>query len=541
MVHFLFLHGEWGFLLMVKEIISEPSRTFMEYRFLPGETVKDCTPDNISLRIPLTKFTKERGIESAKIILNVPFLSAAMQSVTGAELAIVLAQNGGIGVHYCSQAIEEQARKVREVKDEKAGFVKPNTLFPDDTVRDAFIRAKDKNHSIYPIADKDGMLLGSININYLKNVDMDTKLSDVMRKFIPETMENICHSIRERKISDKEIIKIIREYIPFAQAGINLKEAYKILEDSNSKFIAIVGRNNKLDSLVFRKDIYRHLSHPNELVDSNQRYMSAAAINTHDYEKRVPALVDAGVDLLVVDSSDGHTQWQKECIQFCKRQYSHIPIMGGNIITAEGFKYLVEAGADAVKVGMGGGSICITQEQKGTGRGQADVVKEVSKARDDYFNDTGTYIPIISDGGHAFAKDMTMALAFGADAVMCGRVFVGCEESNAPFKSEDKKFKQYWGEGHSRAKAWRQERYGQISFDEGVDGFVPFVGKLKENVLDDVTHKMKSTMITCGCCNIQELHENARVQLVSELSIKEGKPHDIILTEPTDYKSKTWG
>ncbi len=526
---------------MAKEIINDPSRTFMEYRFLPGETPRDCTPDKISLRTPLTKFTKESGMESAKIILNLPFMSAAMQSVTGSGLAIALAQNGGIGVHYCSQPVEDEARKVAEVKGAKAGFVKPKTLSPNDTVEDAFEKAVKEGYSIYPVIDENGVLLGSVNVNYLKNRMGDEKISDVMRKFIPKGLDEITSEMKANNATDEEIIKTIREYITFAKVGIDLEEANRIVEENNSKFIAIVGEDNKLHSLVFRKDIYKHISHPKELIDANKRYICAAAINTHDYKERVPALVKAGVDMIVVDSSDGYTEWQKEAVQFCKGEYPTIPVMGGNIITAEGFRYLADAGVDAVKVGMGGGSICITQEQKGTGRGQADVVEEVCAERDKYYEETGVYIPIISDGGHSFAKDMTMALAFGADAIMCGRMFVGCEESNAPFHPEDRKFKQYWGEGHSRAKAWRQQRYGQVSFDEGVDGFVPFVGKLKENVLDDITKKMISTMVTCGCKNLDELHKKARVKLISELSMREGKPHDIILPENMTYKARRWG
>lgn len=526
---------------MAKDIIGVPSRTFMEYRFLPGETKKDCVPENISLRTTLTRYTKEGGAESAKIVLNVPFLSAAMQSVTGSKLAIALAQNGGVGVIFCSQPIEEQAKMVSEVKNMKAGFVKPIALLPDQTVEDAFKKSSEVGHSIYPIVDANGILLGSINVNYLKNVNRDIKLSLVMRCFISDRLETIISKMREKNADDSEIIKTTREYIPFAYIGIDLKEVNKILEECGSKFVAIIDKGNKLCSLVFRKDLYEHIDHPYEVVDSNKRYVCAAAVNTHDYKERVPALVEAGVDLLIVDSSDGFTEWQKECIEFCKKEFKDVSVIGGNVITAEGFRYLVEAGADAVKLGMGGGSICITQEQKGTGRGQADVVEEVNKERNKYLEESGVYIPIISDGGHTFSKDMTMALAFGADAIMCGRIFAGCEESNAPFHPEDRKFKQYWGEGHSRAKSWRQKRYGQTSFDEGVDGFIPFVGKLKENVLGDITTKMISTMVTCGCKNIEELHKNARVKLVSELSMREGKAHDIIIADNNLYKAKTWG
>jgi IMP dehydrogenase len=525
---------------LAKEIIKDkPSRTFVEYRFLPGRTEEKCAPENISLSSPLTAYNREEGPYSAKIILNIPFMSAAMQAVTGPELAIALAQQGGIGVHYSSQPIEDEAQKVAAVKAAKAGFVRPETLLPEQTVQQALEKAKD-GHSIYPIVDSQGIFLGSINTNYLREKPADAKLGEVMRKFMPGKLERIINKMMgDADMTAERIIRTAREYIPFAYAGIDLKEANKLLGNDH-KCLAIINHDGTLDSLVFRKDLQEHLEHPLELSDKHKRYMAAAAINTHDYTERVAELAKAGADLLVVDSSDGHTHYQRECIRFCKKNYPGIPIMGGNIITAEAFDFLAEAGADAVKIGMGGGSICITQEQKGTGRGQATAVEDVVRARDKYLEGTGKYIPVISDGGHSYAKDMLMALAFGADAVMLGRIFAGCEESNAPFEPEDRRFKQYWGEGHSRSRLWREKRYGQSSFDEGVDGLIPYAGKL-DAVLNDVMKKMRSTMITCGCSTIPELQEKAVVEVMSELSIQEGKAHDVILPNNLNYKQGKWG
>lgn len=521
---------------------SNPSRTFMEYRFLTQLTPKDCTPEKISLKTPLTRYERDKGFESAKIVLNIPFMSAAMQAVTGARLAITLAQEGGIGTHYCSQTIEDEAAKVAEVKNEKAGFVKPETLKPEQTVQEAFKKAKQDGHSIYPVVNPEGILLGSINVNYLRGRLQEAKLGEVMRRFIPESLEDIIErKRRDTNTETEELVKLAREYIPFAYAGIDLREANRIMGNDH-KCLTIIRKDGTLDSLVFRKDVQQHINHPNELVDADKRYVTAAALNTHDYKERAAALVQSGVDLLVIDSSDGFTEYQKECIEFCKKNYADTPIMGGNIITAKAFDYLVGAGADVIKVGMGGGSICITQEQKGTGRGQATAVAEVVKARDEYYQKTGIYIPIISDGGHSDAKDMLLALAFGAEAVMLGRVFAGCEESNAPFHPETKRLKQYWGEGHSRARAWREKRYGQTSFNEGVDGLIPYVGKMSENVLADILFKMKATMVSCGTKTTQDLQKTAEIELISEASRVEGKAHDIIIPQNIlEYTSKTWG
>jgi IMP dehydrogenase len=525
---------------LARRIIKEtPSRTFVEYRFLPGRTAENCTPENIFLSSPITSYNKRKGPYSAKIILNIPFMSAAMQAVTGPELAIALAQQGGIGVHYSSQPIEEEAQKVAAVKTAKAGFVRPETLSPEQRVQEALRKAKD-GHSIYPIVNSEGKLLGSINTNYLRGKPAEAKLEEVMRKFVPATLEaTIQVMLVDAGVKPEDIIKTAREYIPFAYAGIDLKKANELLGNDH-KCLAIINRDGTLDSLVFRKDVQEHLEHPLELTDNHKRYMTAAAINTHDYTERVPALIEAGADLLVVDSSDGYTSYQRKCIEFCKKNYPDTPVMGGNIITAEAFNFLAKAGADAVKIGMGGGSICITQEQKGTGRGQATAVEEVVRARDEYLKKTGIYIPLVSDGGHSYAKDMLMAIAFGADAVMLGRIFAGCEESNAPFEPEDRRFKQYWGEGHSRSRAWREKRYGQSSFDEGVDGLIPYAGKL-DAVLNDIMKKMKSTMITCGCSTIPELQEKTVVEVMSELSIQEGKAHDVILSDHNNYKQGKWG
>jgi IMP dehydrogenase len=523
---------------MVK-ILKEDSTTFAEYLVLPRLTNKECVHKNISLRTPLTKYNANEGIDSAKITLNLPFLSASMQAVTGPRMAIAMAQEGCLGIIYCSQPIEKQAEMIGEVKSAKAGFVRPKTLSPNQTVDDAFKKSRKEGHSIYPIADENGNLLGTVNINYLMHCSAEEQLSGVMRKFMQQNLEEIVERMKTEKTSE-DIIKAVREYIPFAYKGIELGEANDLIQKTNSKFLAIIDKSGKLESLVFRKDIRKHLEHPNELTDANKRHMCGAGINTHDYRERIPALIEAGADILCIDSSDAFSEYTKECLLFAKKHYGNTPIIGGNIVTGEAFDYLVkECDADAIKVGMGGGSICITRDKKGVGRGQADAVLEICRHRNKYLEETGIYVPVYSDGSHREANDIVIALVFGADGVMGGRIFAGAEESPAPFNSKNRKYKEYWGEGSSRARNW--QRYsegdaGTLKFEEGVDGLVPYAGQL-ENILTGLTDIIKSTMINSGAKSIKEFQEKAHVVHLSELSRAEGHPSVMLKENGADYKS----
>ena len=291
--------------------------------------------------------------------------------------------------------------------------------------------------------------------------------------------------------------------------------------------------------LVFRKDYTAHKENPLELLDQHKRLMVGAGINTRDYHDRVPALVEAGADLLCVDSSDGFTEWQFETIKTIKEKYKdEVKVGGGNVVDREGFLYLAEAGADFIKVGIGGGSICITREQKGIGRGQATAVIEVAKARDEYYQRTGIYIPICSDGGIVHDYHIVLALAMGADFVMLGRYFARFDESPTRKIRQGMNYvKEYWGEGSNRARNWA--RYDQsdeerLTFEEGVDSYVPYAGKLKDN-LDGTLAKIKSTMCNCGALTIPELQQKARLTLVSPLTLREGSAHDVILRKETDH------
>ncbi|MGE5328808.1 MAG: IMP dehydrogenase [Deltaproteobacteria bacterium] len=497
--------------------LNEPSRTFSEYLLLPNLTTRKCTPDNIDMKTPIVKYRK--GKEEPEFNINIPICSAVMQSVSDHNMAIALARCGGISFIFGSQGIEEQAEMVTRVKKYKAGFVVSDTnLKPDDTLADV-IRLKNKSgHSTMPVTENGtpkGKLLGIVTSRdyRMSRTSMDAKVKEFMTPF-------------------SELI--------YGTDDISLSEANDMIWEHKLNCMPIIDKNQNLKYLVFRKDYNEHKENPNELLDKNKRLIAGAGINTRDYRERVPALVRAGVDMLCIDSSDGFSEWQAETIQYIKKEFNNeVKVGAGNVVDKEGFLYLAEAGADFVKVGIGGGSICITREQKGIGRGQASSVIEVSAARDEYFKKTGFYIPICSDGGIVHDYHITLALAMGADFVMLGRYFARFDESpTRKIKIGGNFVKEYWGEGSNRARNWQRYDDGgeaaEMIFEEGVDSYVPYAGKLKDNV--DVTiSKIKSTMSNCGSRTIEELHQNARITLVSATSLVEGGAHDVILKEKNMY------
>lgn len=490
---------------------KEPSRTFNEYLLLPNLTKKDCTPDNVSLTTPIVKYKKG---EKSSLEINLPFASAIMQSVSDHNMAIALARSGGISFVFGSQTIDQQADMVRKVKKYKSGFVvSDSNLKPDDTL-EAVIKLKEKaGHSTIAITGNGlptGKLLGIVTSRdyRLSRTPLDTKIEEFMTPF---------------------------SSLVYAKEGISLKEANDMIWEHKLNTLPIVDNNQNLLYLVFRKDYDSHKENPNELLDINKRLIVGAGINTRDYKERVKALHEAGADILCIDSSDGYTEWQGEAIRYIKATYNdEVKVGGGNVVDKEGFLYLVEAGADFVKVGIGGGSICITREQKGIGRGQATAIVEVAAARDEYYKNTGIYIPICSDGGIVHDYHMVLALAMGANFVMLGRYFARFDESpTRKLKIGTTFVKEYWGEGSNRARNWQRYDFGgdqKLSFEEGVDSYVPYAGSLKDN-LDITVSKMKSTMCTCGSNSIEELHKEARITLVSATSIIEGGAHDVILKE----------
>ncbi|SDW45339.1 IMP dehydrogenase [Paenibacillus sp. CF384] len=487
----------------------EPSRTFSEFLLVPNLTTKDCNPSNVSLKTPIVKFKKG---EKPAYSLNIPFSSAVMQAVSDDRMAVALARSGGISFIFGSQSVESQAEMVRKAKSYKAGFVvSRSNLTPEHTLKDVLELKERTGHSTVAITSDGspkGRLVGIVT-------GRDYRISrDPQSKTVSEFMTPFSKLI-------------------YGKSGITLSEANDLIWDHKLNCLPVVDEQGNLDYLVFRKDYDEHKENPSELLDANKSYIVGAGINTKDYTERVPALVAAGVDVLVIDSSDGYSEWQKETIAFVKSN-SDVKIGAGNVVDREGFLYLVEAGADFIKVGIGGGSICITREQKGIGRGQASAMIEVAAARDEYFQQTGIYVPICSDGGIVHDYHITLALAMGADFVMMGRYFARFDESpTRKLKVGNNFVKEFWGEGSNRARNW--ERYDTggkagLMFEEGVDSYVPYAGSLHEN-LSKTIHKIKSTMCNCGSLTIPELQQNARITLVSATSIIEGGAHDVILKE----------
>jgi IMP dehydrogenase len=491
--------------------LNDISRTFSEYLLIPGLTTKSCVPDLVSLKTPLVKFRKG---ETSDITLNVPFVSAIMQSVSDDNMAIALAKNGGLSFIFGSQTIEDQTEMVRRVKKHKSGFVISNSnLTQDNTLADVIALKKKTAHSTVGITENgysDGKLMGIVTGRDYRpgHDDPDMKIKEFMTPF------------------DKLVT---------GDYGISLTEANDIIWTHKLNCLPIIDENQNLKYLVFRKDYDSHIEYPNELSDENKKLIVGAGINTRDYKERVPKLVEAGVDVLCLDSSDGFSVWQKETLEWVKNTYNgKVRIGAGNVVDKDGFLYLAEAGADFVKVGIGGGSICITREQKGIGRGQATALIEVVTARDDYFKETGVYIPICSDGGIVQDYHIVLAMAMGADFLMMGRYFARFDESPTQKLLVNGNYvKEYWGEGSNRARNWQRYDMGGsegMKFEEGVDSFVPYAGKLKDN-LDLTLAKIKSTMCSCGATTLEELKTETKITLVSSTSIVEGGAHDVILKD----------
>lgn len=488
---------------------DEPSHTFSEYLLIPGYTSPECIPANVSLRTPLVKF--RRGEES-EINLNIPMVSAIMQSVSGEDMAIALAREGGISFIYGSQSVEDEAAMVARVKGYKAGFVvSDSNLKPTATLADVLDLVGEKGHSTIAITEDgtpNGILKGIVTGRDYRVSRMSTDLcvSEFMTPF-------------ERLIT--------------APADTTLKTANDIIWEHKLNSLPIVDGEGHLLYLVFRKDYSQHKENPLEVLDAKKRYLVGAGINTLDYEKRVPALVEAGADVLCIDSSEGYSCWQKQTIDFIRAKYGDsVKVGAGNVVDRDGFLFLAEAGADFVKIGIGGGSICITREQKGIGRGQASAVIEVAAARDEYYEKTGVYIPICSDGGIVHDYHMTLALAMGADFLMLGRYFARFDESPTNKLTVNGTYvKEYWGEGSNRARNWQRYDLGgksKLSFEEGVDSYVVYAGSLHDNV-EKSLYKVKSTMCNCGVTNLADLRRDAKMILVSATSIVEGGYHDVTL------------
>ena len=487
------------------------SHTFSEYLLVPGYSSSECIPNNVSLKTPLTRF--KRG-EKPTITLNIPMVSAIMQSVSGVDMGVALATEGGISFIYGSQTPESEAAMVKAVKDHKAGFVESDsTLTPKMTMSEVMALKEKTGHSTMPVTDDGtsrGKLLGIVT----------------SRDYRPS---------RDDHSALVETFMTPREKLIVGDKNITLKKANDVIWENKLNALPVVDDYDHLIGIVFRKDYDSHKTNPNEMLDANKRYMVGAGINTRDYAERVPLLVEAGADVLCIDSSEGFSEWQKRTIEWIRANYGEdVKVGAGNVVDAEGFRFLADCGADFIKVGIGGGSICITRETKGIGRGQATALIDVCRARDEYFEETGIYVPVCSDGGIVYDYHMTLALAMGADFMMLGRYFARFDESPTDRVNVNGQYmKEYWGEGSARARNWQRYDLGgaaKLSFVEGVDSYVPYAGSLKDGV-NGTLYKVKSTMCNCGALSIPELQEKARLTLVSSTSIVEGGAHDVVVKD----------
>ena len=493
--------------------INEPSHTFNEYLLIPGYSSSECVPANVSLRTPLVKYKKG---EQCPIMMNIPMVSAIMQAVSGDRLAVALATEGGVSFIYGSQSIEDEAAMVSRAKSYKAGFVvSDSNVTPESTLADVIALTSRTGHSTVAVTEDGtgtGKLLGIVTSRdyRVSRMDPGEKVKTFMTPF---------------------------EKLILAKEGTSLKEANDIIWDHKLNSLPIISEEGNLCYLVFRKDYDSHKQNPNEMLDAHKRYIVGAGINTRDYEERIPALLEAGADVLCIDSSEGFTDWQKFTIAWVREKYGDtVKIGAGNVVDADGFRFLAECGADFVKVGIGGGSICITRETKGIGRGQATALIDVCAERDRYFEETGVYVPVCSDGGIVYDHHITLALAMGADFVMLGRYFARFDESpSSKVSINGTYYKEYWGEGSARARNWQRYDLGgdsKLSFEEGVDSYVPYAGSLKDNVAISLS-KVRSTMCNCGALTIPELQKKAKLTLVSATSIVEGGAHDVIQKDST--------
>ena len=494
------------------KIFEQESRTFSEYLLVPNLTTEENTPDKVDLSAPVAKYRK--GEEESRLKINIPMVSAVMQSVSDDGMAIALARCGGLSFVFQSQSIESQCNMIRKVKKYKAGIVESDSnLSPEDSLERVLELHQKTGHGTAAVTEDGtpkGKLLGLVTTRdyRVSRMSLDTKVKEFMTPI---------------------------EKLVTAPEGTSLKEANDIIWDNKINQLPIVDNQGRLVGLVFRKDYDFHKANPNELLDAEKKLIVGAGINTRDYAERVPALIEAGADVLCLDSSDGFSVWQERALKWCKENYPDAIVGAGNVVDAEGFRFLADCGADFIKIGIGGGSICITREQKGIGCGQASAVLAVAEERDKYFKETGVYIPLCSDGGIVHDYHMALALAMGADFLMLGRYFARFDESpTRKLLVNGSYVKEYWGEGSNRARNW--QRYddggkgGKMAFEEGVDSYVPYAGSLKDGVETSLA-KVKATMCSCGSSSIEEFQNKARLVVVSSTSIVEGGAHDVIQKE----------
>ena len=484
------------------QVLNTPSHSLKEFRILPGYTPPEGNAPNVSLKTRLCR----KGDDF--LYLHTPFVSAAMQAVTGGDMAIALAQLGGIGILPVSQPTEEQCAKISQVKRFKAGFqTNILTLAPDQAIAEIVEIIRQTSYTTFPVTES-GQFHDKL-IGILTDKDFD-----------------------ERRDFDCRVAARMKTDV---QAGVdinNLRAANELMIRYGRGFLPILSAEGVLQAVVFKKDLDKHLRHPNESIDEQKRLLIGAAVSTHPEDReRVQTLIEHEVDVLIIDASDGHTEYQRQMIQFIK-EHTAAPVIGGNVVTAEGFRFLAEVGADAIKVGMGIGSGCTTQEVKATGRGQGTTLIEISAARDQWQKDHGAYLPIVADGGISGPSEMSVALALGANAVMMGNFFARYTESQGNLVRNDagEVVKEYWMEGSMRAHNMR--RYAQTRehfFEEGISGYVPHIGSIHDK-LPTIIQMLRATLATAGCRTIDELHNNAVLEMQSPTALMDSQIHDIVPT-----------
>jgi IMP dehydrogenase len=465
----------------------------------------DVLPKDVKLT---TKFTRN-------ITLNTPIISAAMDTVTESELAISMAQQGGIGVIHKNMSISQQALEVRKVKRSESGMIiDPITVKETALVGEALQLMSENKIGGIPVIDNDNNLKGIVTNRDLRFVkELELPISDIM------TSGNI--------ITTTE--------------GTNLIEAEKILQEFKIEKLPVVDSNNKLKGLITYRDIIKVKTHPNSCKDSFGRLRVAAAVGvTFDTIERVKALVDAGVDAIVIDTAHGHTQTFVDKLKEVKKEFPKLDVVAGNIATAEAARFLVEAGADAVKVGIGPGSICTTRIIAGVGYPQLSAVNNVALELE------GTGVPVIADGGIRYTGDFVKAIAAGADTIMVGSMFAGVKESpGETIIFQGRKFKTYRGMGSLEAmEKGSKDRYFQDSesdnkklVPEGISGRVPYKGNLNE-VVHQIFGGIKAGMGYCGAKDIENL-KGAPFVKISPAGMKESHPHDVTITrEAPNYSLK---
>jgi IMP dehydrogenase len=477
--------------------------TFDDVLLVPGYS--EVLPKDVQLKSRLT-----RNIE-----VNTPIMSAAMDTVTEAKLAIAIAQQGGIGVIHKNMTIAEQALEVRKVKRSESGMIlDPVTLSENGLVKDALQLMKENGIGGIPVIDENRILIGIVtnrDLRFEKN--MNRPIREVM------TTENVITTID----------------------GTDLSKAEDILQQKKIEKLPVVDAQNKLIGLITYRDIIKVKTHPNSCKDSYGRLRVAAAVGvTSDTLERVNALVEAGVDAIVIDTAHGHTKGVVEKLKEVKSKHPKLDVIVGNIATAEAAKYLAEAGADAVKVGIGPGSICTTRIIAGVGVPQLTAINDVAQALE------GTGVPVIADGGIRYTGDIVKAIAAGADTVMVGSMFAGVEESpGETIIYEGRKFKSYRGMGSLEAmQKGSKDRYFQDTEDdvkklvpEGISGRVPYKGNLIE-VMYQIMGGLRAGMGYCGSPTIATLKGATFVRITSA-GVRESHPHDVTITrEAPNYSIK---